>query len=531
MHRCFRLALLCALVLIWPVAAVAAEAELVFGPKQFVIEAGKPPVFDERFALTPSDQRCLGDAAYVLIIQNGDGSGRNAVSSATISVNGVGVLREKDFSANRVRMEVPLVLQPSNTLSLTLKGGKPGSFVVLSVRREIDQILQPPQTLVLSKGVGSLQASYSIGDPESAFALIVANGNSTGEQRVASGSIVLNGKTVIGEKELHRAAGLLRVRIDLEAENSLVVDARGESGAMVRVALARLLDANACGPRVLFSSPSERAVVADSSILVTGTAVGAPNLGISVNGQAAEVDPSHAGTPDDPFAWTAVIGATPGPVTLRAIATDANGAETQASREIVFSPRPGRLLLLPSHSSGPAPLTVLFNVRVDLDEPVVLYELDLDGDGAFESSSAEIPDRPTFTYEQPGTRTATLRIRMQDGSARSTSTPIVVQSFFALNKLIQLQWSRFADSLAATDIGAALAQLADDSTRRKYADAFRLIQSSLPRFAAGIRTIKPVWITGKAAHYLMTRLEDGQLHAYHVYFVRDASGVWKVAQF
>ncbi len=67
--------------------------------------------------------------------------------------------------------------------------------------------------------------------------------------------------------------------------------------------------------------------------------------------------------------------------------------------------------------------------------------------------------------------------------------------------------------------------------RPEYERAFNLIRPSLPSFAAGLNAIEPIWIHGSAAHYLLTRTEEGRLRGYHVYFVRDGDGLWRIAQF
>ncbi len=61
-------------------------------------------------------------------------------------------------------------------------------------------------------------------------------------------------------------------------------------------------------------------------------------------------------------------------------------------------------------TSGDAPLTVTFDATQSSDpdpNETLTYSWDLDGDGAFDDSA--LP-RPTFTYTDPGTYTATLRV-------------------------------------------------------------------------------------------------------------------------
>ena len=48
---------------------------------------------------------------------------------------------------------------------------------------------------------------------------------------------------------------------------------------------------------------------------------------------------------------------------------------------------------------------------------------------------------------------------------------------------------------------------------------------------AAFATIDAIWIRAGMAHDLGTRLENGRTMGYHVYFARDAKGLWKVLQF
>jgi uncharacterized repeat protein (TIGR01451 family) len=77
-------------------------------------------------------------------------------------------------------------------------------------------------------------------------------------------------------------------------------------------------------------------------------------------------------------------------------------------------------------TSGPAPLAVTFSSSgsSDPDGGPLAYAWDLDGDGLFDDSAAAAP---TYTYQQPGTYTARLRVTDNQG-AQATSAPITIQA-------------------------------------------------------------------------------------------------------
>ena len=70
-------------------------------------------------------------------------------------------------------------------------------------------------------------------------------------------------------------------------------------------------------------------------------------------------------------------------------------------------------------TSGPAPLQVAFNgtASSDPDGQPITYAWDLDGDGQFDDSTAS---QPTYTYTQPGTYSARLRVTDTQGATGTT---------------------------------------------------------------------------------------------------------------
>ena len=76
-------------------------------------------------------------------------------------------------------------------------------------------------------------------------------------------------------------------------------------------------------------------------------------------------------------------------------------------------------------ASGNAPLTVAFDGRgsSDPESQPLSYAWDLDGDGAYDDSTAAAPP---YTYTTPGVVTARLRVRDPGGLQATTSTTITI---------------------------------------------------------------------------------------------------------
>jgi hypothetical protein len=503
--------------------------EFTFGPATYSLQTGAPQNFKERFSATTSPTCDGGRSIYNLVLLNGDGGAKNSVTSGRLAMNGVEILGDNRFKQGLGTVEVPFSSLPDdNVLDLELKGGKPGSFVMLSVRQELEAFILSPVTQTLTGGLETFEQSFALPDNTGTFVLTLQAGDTSGRGRPTHAAVRLNGVSIFSDLEIAGSpTGILRRQVVLEPINSVVLDVRGEAGDVLTLSVGRLVGGNACGPVVTFTAPAENELVTESNLLVTGTVAGSPDTGVRVNQTIADLDLNHAGTADDPFRWAAIVPATPGPFELHAVATDANGARGEARRNIVYAPQQTALSLRPSVRSGLAPLAVIFEIET-FDE-LERVEADLDGDGVYEIDGPAGTEL-RHTFEAPGTYISRLRVRSSEGEVLQASAAVVVQTFAVQNQLLRRQWQRFTDALAASDIERALGQLTG-SARRKYEPGLRLITPTLPSFAEGLRRLHPVWIGPDAAHYILTRDEDGVERGYYVYFVRDPDGVWKVVQF
>ena len=87
--------------------------------------------------------------------------------------------------------------------------------------------------------------------------------------------------------------------------------------------------------------------------------------------------------------------------------------------------QPPTAVVTASPTNGQAPLTVAFDgtASSDPDGDALTYAWDLDGDGAFDDGAGATAG---FTYTQPGTYTATLRVADPSGAAGTASVAISV---------------------------------------------------------------------------------------------------------
>jgi hypothetical protein len=491
--------------------------------------AGAPQTSVDAIDVT-ADQGCDGSATYLIGIRNGPPGGVGPVSSAVVSINGNVIFRESDFNASAATFERPAQLNiGTNRLDVQVKGGKPGSGFSLSITREIESPLVGPRVLVLaSKQQKFTESVASTGSGN--YVLEVRNGDAAGLHRAQSVTVALNGATVMTDKELADSASYLRKSVSLVATGSLTLDMKGSVGDLVTVSVKRVLDESACGPHVEILSPSDRTTITTTRIFVSGSVVAGFDIGVMVNGVPAAVDLTRAGTASDPLRWYAELTAAPGPLTIEATAVNASGGRGTASRTITFAPASDSVSLLASVSSGAVPLSAAFSVDIRLSSLATLYELDLDGDGFYESRSGDLPARISQTYAAPGTFHPSVRITTADGQTVTAAATVVAQPFAALDQLLRGIWNGFAGAFARGDINAAL-QLMTSSAQTRYHDQLLLIRSDLPTIAASVQKVLTKSIGARVAHYLVTRTEGGQTMGHHIYFVRDRNSVWRLEQF
>jgi hypothetical protein len=513
------------IIILVAAALTASASTAVFAPHTYAMTAGKPQTVVETMA-APAPPECGDRFAYTLIAVNG-GASTGAVSSASIVLDGVEIIGENDLRGIPETLERTIELRSPSTLSVTIKGGQPGAAMSIAIVADAEEHAVAPIVLTLSAKQQQFESPFAV-DGSGPFSITIRNGDAAGLHRVKSGSVTINGNAI----SLDADAALQRTLVSLAADNVLTADLRGSAGDSITITPSRILDPNACGPTVQFTSPAENSVVSAAELLVRGTATGDPSIGVTVNGFGADIDLSHAGNATDPFTWAVVFPVEPGALDLTAQATIATHKSATATRAVqVTAPLPDSVTLRVDPPTGVAPLSFTASVRIDDSSLVTLWELDLDGDGVFEIHSPTRPSDTPATHATPGMRVVRARVTLTDGSSREASAVVTTVSFQAIDSLLRAAWSRFTGALARQDVDAALAELADDRVRAYYENGLRLIVPELPRVAAGLADISAVRFSVDTAYYLLVRNENGADHGYHVYFVRSADGVWRIAQF
>jgi sugar lactone lactonase YvrE len=127
-----RLAFVLITMILWSTNLVS-SATTIYGPRKFIRSTGKPIVVTETFSAPNA-------TTYNLIVFNGE-KGKNRVSSGTVKINGIEILRESDFNQQVDRIERSVSLLLSNSISVELRS-TPGSFITVSITSETEN--HPP---------------------------------------------------------------------------------------------------------------------------------------------------------------------------------------------------------------------------------------------------------------------------------------------------------------------------------------------------------------------------------------------------
>ena len=276
------------------------------------------------------------------------------------------------------------------------------------------------------------------------------------------------------------------------------------------------------GVQVAITEPTGGATVPSGLRLVRGTvAPGGIDAGVTVNGVVAA---RQGGS------FAAMVPVTAPSVTLTAVATTESGGTATHAVTVAVADLGENALALRAHpGTGGVPLTTSFSL---IGGPVpARIELDFDGDGQTDFDGPTL-DGQTFTYTAPGLFYPRVRV-VDDQGAASTATGLVqVLDPAALETQLQARWSGLRDALSRADVPAAVALFAGAS-RDAYRDQLTALAGvgALPQVAAALGAITPVKVLDRAAEYELKAVQRGTLYSFHVLFVIDTDGVWRLRVF
>jgi hypothetical protein len=215
---------------------------------------------------------------------------------------------------------------------------------------------------------------------------------------------------------------------------------------------------------------------------------------------------------------------------LTAVATAQSGTAATHTVTVIVSEQGENAVTLRAHpGTGAAPLATSFSI---LGGPVPSrIELDFDGNGQVDFVGPTL-DGQRFTYASPGMYVPRVRVIDAQGAVFTASAVVEVLDRVAIDTRLQGRWTTLRTALSQGDVPAALTLFASAS-RDAYQDQLTALAGvgALGQIAADLGPITPVRVLDKAAEYELRAVQRGVAYSFHVLFVVDTDGVWRLRGF
>jgi hypothetical protein len=269
---------------------------------------------------------------------------------------------------------------------------------------------------------------------------------------------------------------------------------------------------------VTITEPVAGAILMPGSVLVRGTvdAQGAP-VGVSVNGMPAAV---QAG------GFAVAVPVSTGGTVLTAVATTTSGATATSSVTVSADSSSPVITLRATPQSGAAPLLVAFSLTGAAG--AASLELDLDGDGIVDFIGPTL-DGQTFTYPQPGMYIPGVTVVDGLGNRQNARALVHVFDSGALGGTLQRLWATLQAALRAGDVDAATSVFALPRQGR-YHDRLAALNGAgaLALVGQEVGGISMIDVKDGAVEYELLALRNGAMFSFHVLFVVDIDGLWRL---
>lgn len=274
-------------------------------------------------------------------------------------------------------------------------------------------------------------------------------------------------------------------------------------------------------PTITITSPAPGSVLDQPTALVQGQVTSSIEVGVTVNSVVAAVS-------GDQFA--ALVPVDPSVTQLTAMATDVAGATASDTvAVIVQAAAEVPVLLRAVPAGGVAPLTVGFTLSSLM--PVAQIGLDLEGDGTVDFEGASLEGQ-SFLYGAPGLYFPTVTIADINGATYTATAILHVYDPTALDTLLQAKWTAMKDALSRGDVNGAVAVFAQ-TARDAYRDVFTALAGAggLSQVATDLGGINLVRVRDSAVEYDLRTIRNGTEYSFHVLFVIDSEGLWRLQGF
>jgi hypothetical protein len=304
-----------------------AAGAVVFGPATYTLSGATTQTFD---ATIPVDltSACAKNATYTLLVQNGDPAGPRRITTGGVTLNGVLLAKNPDFSVTNAQFNYLVQVHATNTLHVELdKGDSTGGapYIVVSVVRRSLQPVVGFATYATGQTVPPVAFSAR---PGGAYQLVVFNGDADGQLRASSATVTLNGSdVVVSPGDLNQNVAAVVKTVQLGANNTISASVKS-SGAAITVAILPL---TSTGPVISIVTPLANQLIPSLNALVTGTVTASSSItSLAIQGQAVPAATS----------FRDAVQLVEGPNLIAIDCTDCDGNVAHATRSVIADTTP-----------------------------------------------------------------------------------------------------------------------------------------------------------------------------------------------
>jgi hypothetical protein len=224
--------------------------------------------------------------------------------------------------------------------------------------------------------------------------------------------------------------------------------------------------------------------------------------------------------------WAALVPLPAGDGTITATATARSGTEATATITLTAVGPPPTVILRAEPGSGVAPLAITWRVLSTSPRPLVQFELDPTGSGAFGPPAPALDGTP-FVFPDAGLLFPVVRVTDDHGNVHVARTLVQVDDAQATTARFGQLWAGFKGRLIAADPRGALDYLTP-GLQPRFAPLFQQLGAELPAVAASLGDLHLIDAVEHLAEAAILRVEDGAPFLYFVYFRRDNRGRWLI---
>ena len=420
--------------------------------------------------------------------------------AAMLTINGEAVTVNPDNGFTHALAGLPQGLNVVELIATDLAGNSSTLNMSFTLDSQPPAIPDTDQITVASPDAGQVTVSAPAGNATAGDTVTLTNAR-TGE----SVQVTVNGD------------GSYAIPIVAQAGDDIVILVNDPVG---NTTASRILQVagTAPAPSVTVLTPLDGITVNASHVGVSGTFQGSANVGITVNGNSAQII-------DSTFC-AANVSLLTGNHQLDVVATTADGVSI--TQTITVNSTGTSLVELEADAEvGYAPHTVTFSLSANAGVTLATIEYDVDGDGVTDYTTTDPAATFQHTYTSPGCYTATVTATDSTSGIYTSYRTIAVTQADRQTAMLRSVYYQLLDDLRRGDIPAAIKAFTATSQER-FESLFTAMQPTLATLADSLGTVTRTQIGGDIGEIIVKREKNGIPYVYTVNFIRSESGVWRI---